>query len=172
MTSRSRGRAATLSVRMGFGFITMYLSIITGYCASPRSCAIRRVSFFASSGRAILSLGCSELPGAQVAQCAVGSFFIIVTTPGLDLLPGIVERHEPFLVQSLGPQPTVERFDQPILRGLSAAAEAQPHLVYVRPWIQHLADKLEPLSTRIFSGRPRSRATPSRIAATRSPVSR
>ena len=31
------------------------------------------MSFFASSGRAFLSLGRSELPGAQVAQGTVGS---------------------------------------------------------------------------------------------------
>jgi len=55
-------------------------------CASPRSCAIRRVSFLASFGRALPSSVCSELPGAQVAQRAVGPFLIVVRTPGFELL--------------------------------------------------------------------------------------
>lgn len=37
---------------------------------------------------------------------AVGSVFTVVATPGSGLLPGIVERQEPVLVQALGSQPT------------------------------------------------------------------
>ncbi len=52
----------------------------------PRSCAIGSVSFLASSDRVFLSLGRSELLGAQVAQGTVWTFFIVVGTPCIAFL--------------------------------------------------------------------------------------
>ena len=72
----------------------------------------------------------------------MGSFFIVVATPGLDLLPRILDRHEPVLVEALGPQPAVERFDQPVICRFSAPAEVQANLVRVRPLVEHSAREL------------------------------
>src|SRR5690606_30878747 len=76
---------------------------------------------------------------------AVGSFLIVMPTPGLDFLPCVVQTHEPVLVQALGPQPPVERLDEPVVRGLSTPAEVQPDMVQVCPLIQHPAGKLAPV---------------------------
>ena len=70
-----------------------------------------------SSGQASLA-GCSELPGGQVAQGAVGTILIAVPTPAFDPFARIFEAQEPVLVQALGTHPPVERLDQPVIRGL------------------------------------------------------
>jgi hypothetical protein len=51
------------------------------------------------------------------------SFIVVVATPGFDLLPCVLDRHEPVLIQAFCTQPTIEGFVQAIIRGLSAAAD-------------------------------------------------
>ncbi len=50
----------------------------------------------------------------------MGSFLTVMSTPRFDLRPGVVQAREPVLVQALGPQPSIERLDQPVIRGLDA----------------------------------------------------
>lgn len=51
------------------------------------------------------------------------SFIVVVATPGFDLLPCVLDRHELVLIQAFCAQPTIEGFVQAIIRGLSAAAD-------------------------------------------------
>jgi hypothetical protein len=51
------------------------------------------------------------------------SFIVVVATPGFDLLPCVLDRHEPVLIQAFFAQPTIESFVQAIVRSLSAAAD-------------------------------------------------
>lgn len=54
-----------------------------------------------------------------VSDCAVGSVFLIVSTPILQLFAGICKAHEPVGVQTLRPQLAVERLDEnPLSVGL------------------------------------------------------
>jgi hypothetical protein len=50
-------------------------------------------------------------------------FIVVVATPGFDLLPCVLDRHDPVLIQAFFARPTIEGFVQAIVRGLSAAAE-------------------------------------------------
>lgn len=53
------------------------------------------------------------------------SYLIVITSPGLDFLPRVGERHELVYVHTVIPQPTVERLDVPIVRGLAGAREVE-----------------------------------------------
>jgi len=48
----------------------------------------------------------------------VGTHTVVLLSPGLDLLPGILDRHEPVAVQAFVPELAVETFDESVLVGL------------------------------------------------------
>ena len=65
---------------------------------------------------------------------------IVVDTPVLDLLSGVLERDELIDVQTLIAQPSVERLYVPVFSGFSGMREVQFHTSLVRtptprvPW--------------------------------------
>lgn len=75
----------------------------------------------------------------------MGSFVIVMPKPDFDLLPRVIQSHEPILVQALGPQPPAECLDQSVIRGLAASAEVQPDMAQLRPLVQHTACGLAPV---------------------------
>jgi len=66
----------------------------------------------------------------------------VVPPPSLDLAPSVFQRQEPIYIQTFISQATVERFYLRVVRWLSGPAEIQLHTVSIRPWIQHLRNKL------------------------------
>src|SRR3954447_2692434 len=76
-----------------------------------------------------------EGPGGQVPQSRMGSIVVVGTPPFLNPVPGVGHRQEPGRVQALCPQATVERLNQPVVRGLSGPGEVDPHAVQVGPLV-------------------------------------
>ena len=74
-----------------------------------------------------------ELDRALIADRAVGSFLVVVSTPSLAFLHGVVEAHEPVLVQALRPELAVEAFDERIVGRLARPAEVQGDAVLEGP---------------------------------------
>ena len=58
-----------------------------------------------------------------VADGAVGSYLIVVSTPSLAFSPRLVEAEEPVGIQALGPELAVQALDEGIVRRLSRATE-------------------------------------------------
>ena len=94
-----------------------------------------------------------ELSRGHVAQAAMRSMFVVIPTPGLDLLCGVIQRQEPMLVQTLQTEPGIERLDKRVVRRLARTAEVQLHFVPVRPQVQILRDELR---TVVHPDRPRA----------------
>ena len=67
---------------------------------------------------------------------------IVVVLPGLQFLTGIVQRDELVDVQALVAQPTVERLDQPVLRGLSRPDEIELDAASIGPLVERLGREL------------------------------
>ena len=42
----------------------------------------------------------------------------VITTPGFNLLPSVLQRQEPMLIQAILPKPGIERLDKGVIRGL------------------------------------------------------
>ena len=53
---------------------------------------------------------------------------MVVSAPGFHLLLGILQVQEPVLVQALLPEPSVERLDEGVVRGLPGLVEVQLYL--------------------------------------------
>jgi hypothetical protein len=79
----------------------------------------------------------------------VWQFFIVFPTPRFDLFPGILKTQKPVLVQTLLPEPTVERLDISVIRRLPGAAEVELHVIPVSPQIYVLRDELWAVSVLI-----------------------
>jgi len=60
-----------------------------------------------------------------MTECAGWSMIVVVDPPSFNLLPGLINRPELVNVQAFIAQPPVERFAQPIIRGLSELCELQ-----------------------------------------------
>src|SRR5437016_3827419 len=60
-----------------------------------------------------------ELVGRQIAQRAVRASPIVVESPRLDDATGLAQIDEPMLVQTLIPEPPVERLDEGVLDRLA-----------------------------------------------------
>src|SRR5258706_13887503 len=73
---------------------------------------------------------------------------IIIPSPGIDLLFGILDRLEPMSVQALLAELPVEGFVDGIVRGLASAVEVDLHVVRVRPKIHFPPGELPSLVTR------------------------
>ena len=53
---------------------------------------------------------------------------MVMSAPGCHLLLGILQVQEPVLVQALLPEPSVERLDEGVVRGLPGLVEVQLYL--------------------------------------------
>ena len=60
-----------------------------------------------------------------LADSAMGSVFVVVPAPIVQLLPGVFKAHEPVGVQAFRPQFAIERFDEGIVGRFSRPAEVQ-----------------------------------------------
>lgn len=68
-----------------------------------------------------------------VADGAMWSNLIVVSTPSLAFLHGVVEAHEPVLVQALRPELAVERFDERVVGRLARPTEVERDVARVCP---------------------------------------
>ena len=69
------------------------------------------------------------------------SFFVVVSTPRLQLFASIFQRQESVSVQAFAAQLAVERLDECIVRGLTRAGEVQGHTALESPQIHVPRDK-------------------------------
>lgn len=67
--------------------------------------------------------GLHELHRGHVADGAVWSFLIVLSPISLAFWSGIIQRQEPVLVDTLGPNLAVEGFDEDIIRRLAGPSE-------------------------------------------------
>jgi hypothetical protein len=67
---------------------------------------------------------------------------IVVDTPVLDLLSGVLERSELIDVQTLIVQPSIERLYVPVFSGLSGMREVEFHSPLIRPLLERPGDEL------------------------------
>jgi hypothetical protein len=74
-----------------------------------------------------------ELNRTLVADRAVGSFFVVVSTPSLAFSAGVVEGEEPGRVQAVGPDLAVEGLGECVVRRLVKPAEVQGDAMLERP---------------------------------------
>ena len=74
-----------------------------------------------------------ELDRALVADRAMGSFFVVVSTPSLAFSPGVVEQQEPGRVQAFGPDLAVERLGEGVVRRPAWPAEVKGDAMRERP---------------------------------------
>ena len=79
---------------------------------------------------------------------------IVVSPPGLNLLPGIIQRQEPVDVQTLVPEAAIKRLDEGIVHRLARTAEVQRYLVLICPLIHLLRNKLRTVINGYRSGSP------------------
>ena len=68
-----------------------------------------------------------------VANRAVRPNLVVVSTPSLNLGPGIVKAHEPVRVQALRPELTVEGLDKAVVGRLARPREVEHDALLIRP---------------------------------------
>ena len=66
-----------------------------------------------------------------LTDCTMRSHIVVVLAPKLDLCPGVVKVQEPMLVQAFKTNPSVEAFDESIVRGFAGSAEVQDDTVRI-----------------------------------------
>jgi hypothetical protein len=76
-----------------------------------------------------------------VADRAVWSNLVVVSTPSLAFSLRRVEAQEPGGVQALGSNLAIERIDEGIVRRLARPTEVECHILHKGPEIELLADK-------------------------------
>src|SRR6056297_223055 len=76
-----------------------------------------------------------------VADRAVGSVLVVVSTPILQLFSGIRKAHEPMCVEAFRTELAVEGLDEAIVCGLSWPREVQRNVVGIGPEIEIAKDK-------------------------------
>ena len=77
-----------------------------------------------------------------VTDGAVRSNPVIVSTPFLHFLPGVVKAHEPVSVQTFGPELAVERLDEGVVGRLAGPGEVERHAFRVGPQVEIAGDEL------------------------------
>ena len=70
------------------------------------------------------------------------SLGVVLTSPILDLLPGLIDRPEGVAVQALMPERAVARLNEGVLRRLPRLDEVQMHAMIAGPLPKGLADEL------------------------------
>ena len=110
-----------------------------------------------------------ELDRGFVADRAVRSLLVVVSTPSLAFSARIVEAHEPMRIQAFRPELAVEGFDEGIVGWLAWAGEVERYTTLVRPQVQIARHELGPLSTRIAVGIRTGRPTLSSTSTTSAP---
>jgi hypothetical protein len=84
----------------------------------------------------------SEFPRGQTLERSVRTPLIVIPSPVINLLFGIINRIKPMSVQTLLAEPTIEGFDDCIVRRLSSTGEINFDLVAVSSLIHHATGKL------------------------------
>jgi len=77
-----------------------------------------------------------------IADRAVRSDFVVVSTPFLHFLPGVVKAHEPVGVQTFGSELAIEAFDESVVGRLTGPGEVKRHALRVGPQVEITRDKL------------------------------
>ena len=90
------------------------------------------VEFGGFDGPLVLTCG-GEFRRGQVPEGTVGSVLIVIYPPRPNLGGGIGERDELLPIQTLVPQPAVERFDVRILHGFARSDEVELDAPLIRP---------------------------------------
>ena len=80
-----------------------------------------------------------------VADRAMWSYLVIVSTPILKLCARVGHRQEPVRVQAFRSQSTVERFNEGVVRRLARPREIKRHALQVSPQIKLTRDELAAL---------------------------
>ena len=80
-----------------------------------------------------------------VADGAVRTKLIVVSTPLLHLLAGIVKRQEPMGVQALRAELAIERLDERVIGRFARPREVKHDVLLVGPKIEIAGDELGPL---------------------------
>lgn len=70
------------------------------------------------------------------------SVMVVVMLPNLQLLPRILHRNELVDAQELVAQSTIERLDQPVVRGLSGSRVVELDAASLGPFIKRLGGEL------------------------------
>src|SRR5688572_28476261 len=77
-----------------------------------------------------------------VADRAVRTHLVVVSTPSLAFSTCLVEAQEPVGVQTFGSELAVERFDEGIVSRLAWPTEVECYAFHVRPQVEILAHEL------------------------------
>ena len=80
-----------------------------------------------------------------VADRAVRSDLVVVSTPSLAFLARLVEAEEPAGVQALGAELAVQAFDEGIVGRLARSAEVEGNAAHEGPQIKLLANEFRPV---------------------------
>lgn len=72
----------------------------------------------------------------------MGTRFIIVLSPLLNLGLGVVERQEPVGIYALLSESAIEAFDLGVVLRLAGPAEVQLHRTFIRPFAHDLENEL------------------------------
>ena len=80
--------------------------------------------------------------GHFVADCAVWSHLVVVSTPSLAFSPRLVEAEEPVGIEALGTELAVQALDESVVHRFAGPAEVERHAVHEGPQIEFLADDL------------------------------
>src|SRR5579864_5170548 len=81
----------------------------------------------------------------EIADRAVRSDLVVVSTPSLAFSARFVEAEEPVHVQTLSAELAVQAFDEGIVRRLTGSAEVERHVVHEGPEVELSADELRPV---------------------------
>src|SRR5262249_43117851 len=80
-----------------------------------------------------------------VADRAMRSLLVVVSTPSLAFSPRVVEAHEPVCIQAFRSELTIEGFDEGIIGGLARSGEVQGDTPLVGPEVEIARNELSPL---------------------------
>jgi hypothetical protein len=78
--------------------------------------------------------------------------FVVVSTPILHFLPGVVKAQEPVRVQAFVSELAIEGFDEAVVRGLARPGEVENDTALIGPQIEIARDELGARSTRMLLG--------------------
>src|SRR5438046_8451844 len=80
-----------------------------------------------------------------VADRAVRSHLVVVSTPSLAFSACLVEAEEPIGVQALSPKLAVQAFDECVVGRLAGPAEVESDAAHEGPQVELLTDEFRPI---------------------------